>query len=523
MLPLLLTIACMERVTDRAIPLDPRFYEGGSDADNPGAGSGQLGVPWANEAGEKVELSFAITGHEPGTVQLDVVVEDAAAPGGLKRLGRVEGTESPLMLSVPTSVSAFTAEVFQDVTQDGPSDDDPYATLKVDLNALPEGPIPVVLVVGARPVPTGGGPEGGGGGGMAEPWAGYSGETVTFNAVILSDDEGAIQVDFAEIDAASPGGQKRVGQLRLPIVGAVSVEVPKSLEKFRIEAFQDRDGDGPLGDDPYAELTTIVASIGATPVTLQLVVGSRGQAGSGGAGEGAGPVGPGGGPQAPWEGMSGPTVTFAADIVVATPGEIQIDVNQADPTAPGGQKRVGQVRLMGAGPVSFPVPTSVSSFSILAFQDLDHNGPGGDEPSAELTVAAADVQTRAKLTLVAGGRRQPGSPSTPGPPPSEGVPAIPSGPSVELSGAVRATAKQKVVIDIFQAGASGGSARKHLYKTETNSPSWELRVPTRLGAIEIEAYQDAAGDGPKGDVVTRYAGSVVVSESDLKGLDLALP
>ncbi|MSQ03954.1 MAG: hypothetical protein EXR71_19040 [Myxococcales bacterium] len=523
MFPLLLSLACIERVTDRAVPLDPRFYEGGSDANNPGAGSGQLGLPWAAETGDKVELSFAISGHEPGTVQLDVVVKDAAAPGGLKRVGRVEGAESPLIFSVPTSIKAFAVEVFQDVTQDGPSADDPYATVKIDMSALPEGPIPVVLVVGARPVPTGGGPEGGGGG-MAEPWVGYDGETVTFNAVILSDADGEIQVDFAEIDSAAPGGQKRVGQLRLPVAGAFSVEVPKSLEKFRIEAFRDRDGDGPLGDDPYAELTTTVANIGAATVTLQLVAGSRGQAGSGGdgAGAGPGPVGPAVKPQAPWADVSGPTVTFAADVVTATAGEVQIDLNQADPTAPGGQKRVGQVRLMGAGPLTFPVPTSVSSFSIEAFQDLDHDGPDGDEPFAALTVAAAEVQTHATLTLVVGARRQPGAPSAPAPPPSAAA-ALPAGPSVVLSGSVRAATKQKVVIDIFQAGAGGGSARKHLYKTETTTTTWELRVPTGLGAIEIDAYQDATGDGfTPDDVVTRYAEKLVVSESDIKSLDLAL-
>ncbi|GDX82953.1 hypothetical protein LBMAG42_47640 [Deltaproteobacteria bacterium] len=527
MLPLFALIGCIERVTDVAVPLDPAFYEGGGGADNPSGAASALGIPWNGTPGEKVDVVFAIASPTEGAIQFDVVVPDAAAPGGVKRIGRVESQELTVTLSVPKTVPTFTIEVFQDPGSDGPSDDDPYATQSVDVAAaLAAGaPIAVTLVLGARPAPSEAGP--GGGGGVAEPWAGATGEVVTFTAEILTDDEGEIQVDFAEFDPTAPGGQKRVGQVRLPGTGAFTVDVPKTVEKFRIEAFQDREGDGPTTDDPYAELTTVVASISAEPVRLQLVAGSRGAAGSGGAGPGPGDPGPGGGGPgggapgggpggAPWESYEGARVEFTATIVAPALGEVQIDVNEPDASAPGGQKRVGQLRLMGSAPFAFKVPADFVSFRIEAFQDPDHDGPSPTDPFAELTVTPATVANNPTLTLAVGSR---GQPTAPAPQPGG---EVPTGPTVKVSGKVGLPGKAKVKVDIFKPAIAAGKGRDHVKTVDAVGGKWEALLTPGLGTVEVEAYEDLTSNGPSPDDPKAYAAStVVVGTEPLTGVDLS--
>lgn len=495
MLSLLLLIACIERVTDVAVPLDPAFYAGGGGAESPSGADGALGVPWDGAPGERSELTFQIISLLEATAQFDVVIPSASAAGGMKRIGRVETQETTVVLSVPIDVTMFTIEVFQDPAGDGPSADDPYATQTVDMAAaLASGkPVPVNLAVGARPSPSQAG-AGGGGGGEAAPWLGFVGETVTFTAEVLSDDDGEIQVDIAESDASAPGGQRRVGQVRLPESGAFTLEVPRSVKQFRIEAFQDRESDGPSTDDPYAELTTVVSTVTAEPVRITLVAGSRGAAGTGGPGPaGAGQPGPGGGSgqaRLPWDGHSGATVLFSGTLVAPTVGGIQLDVNEPDAAAPGGQKRVGQLQLSGSGPFSFRVPTTVASFRIEAFQDPDRDGPSPNDPFAELTVTSATLTGAPILTLVAGRR---GSPTQP---PTQPQAAAPAGPVVKLSGSVDLPGAAVVKVDIFTPAPAAGKGRKHVGTVVAEAGLWAAQVTPGLGAVEIEAYQDLTGDGP---------------------------
>lgn len=519
MVALLLLNACIERITDVAVPLDPRFYAGGGDAANPSGAAGQLGVPWDGVSGERTDVTFVLSGTEAGTVQLDVTTPNAKSAGGVERIGRLESTEPSLTLSVPAAVKTFTVEIFQDPGQDGPSADDPYATLEVDMAALPAGPIPVALVVGARPAAVGG--AAGGGGGAVEPWTGVTGDKVEFAAVIFSDAEGEVQVDVAVPDPSQPGGQARVGQLRLPVPGAFTLQVPTSVASFRLEAFQDQAGDGPDQTDPYAELTVQVASIGTEPVPLTLVAGSRGAAGSGGSGPGPGDAGAGGGPAPePWADHTGSKRSLKVTIVVPAAGEVQVDVNEPDAQAKGGQRRVGERRLQGSGDFTLQVPESVASFKLEAFQDPGHDGPSESDPYAERTVGAADFAGGVTLTLVAGSRGRPGQPA---PAPAAPAEAAPAPDTVLLSGKVTAASAGLVVVDIFEAGAAGGKARKHLYKVEAVEGVWTVRVPKNLGAIEVDAYQDPGKDGPgRDDPQGRYASTLVVEAKDVTGIDLAL-
>jgi len=117
-----------------------------------------------------------------------------------------------------------------------------------------------------------------------------------------------------------------------------------------------------------------------------------------------------------------------------------------------------------------------------------------------------------------------GKASAPAAPPGAEGSAAANIPSVTLSGKVTVRLDLPVKIDIFAAGAAGGSARKHLGKVDAVGGAWSAKVVPRLGGIVIEAYQDPGGDGPtKGDPVARYPGVVTVGDASIAGLDLTLP
>lgn len=528
MVPLLLLTACLERVTDVAVPLDPRFYAGAGDAENPGAASERLGLPWDGVTGETRQVTFTLETAAEGSIQLDVIEPDAAAPGGVKRVGRVEGAADTVTLAVPVAVTTFSVEAFQDPDGDGPSPADPYASVPVDMNAV-TGPVLLKLVAGARPSPDGAGAGGGpgpsgGDGGVVEPWRDITGPPrVEFLAAVTSPIDGEIQIDITEPAPSEPGGQRRVGQVRLPESGAFTLDVPTDREKFRMEAFVDQAGDGPTADDPYAELTVVVATIKSDIVQLTLVPGSRGAAGSGGApqpGAGSPAGGPGGPSEAPWAGQPGPTRRFTASVAGEWEGELQVDVSEPDSSAPGGQKRVGQLHLRDGGDIVIQVPLAVNGFRVEVFADAKHDGPTAEDPWGALDVSADAIGTPAMITLAVGSRGKPSAPAA-APAPAGGAPA--DIPYVTVGGSVSSRLALPVFVDLFSAPSASG-ARKHLGKVEAKQGKWSARVIPDLGPIVIEAYQDPTGDGPsKGDPAMVYAKPVVVGKTSITGLDLTLP
>jgi hypothetical protein len=524
MVPLLLLTACLERVTDVAVPLDPRFYAGGGHAANPGAAAERLGPPWADVSGETRPVVLTLQTTEDGAIQIDVVVPDATAPGGLKRIGRIEGAEESVTLHVPLDVTSFSVEAFQDPESDGPSPSDPWGGATIDMAAV-SGPVALVLVASARPAPGGasggGAGPGGGDGGVVEPWREITGlRRIPFVGSISSPVEGEIQVDITEPDPGAPGGQNRVGQVRLPEAGAFTLDVPADRTKFRIEAFVDLAGDGPTADDPYAELTVVVAEINAEIVQLTLVAGSRGAQGSGGVGAPGGA--PAAGPsEAPWSGGTGATRRFVAVVEGEASGELQVDVSEVDASAPGGQKRVGRLHLPAGGrTIEFDVPVEVTRFRIEAFTDIDHDGPTANDAWAGLDVDAKNFASPPPLRLEVGARGRPSAPAE-APPPSGGSPT--DIPAITLGGAVKRRLDLPVMVDIFAAGADG-TGRKHLGKVEADGERWTARVVPNLGRIVVEAYQDPAGDGPsKGDPTFRYPKPIEVGAEPIAGIDLVLP
>jgi hypothetical protein len=273
MVPLLSLLACLERVTDAPVPLDPRFYAGHEEQGRAeGGNTAGAGTPWADVSGEKVALEILVEGTAEVAVQLDVGVYDPSLESRTRRVGSVQmpGPGSTT-LQVPASVTRLSLQAFQDPAGDGPGDDDPFALAELDVAAA-SGKATLKLVVGARGVPSGGG--GGGpqatpappgapggdpsGGGGNPGGASRSGERTLQlppgpTAKVLGKVGGSrdlpVVLDIFTPDAQAPGGRTFRGRV-IVTRGDFAVEVSRSWGSVELEAYQDLTGDSRSGDDP---------------------------------------------------------------------------------------------------------------------------------------------------------------------------------------------------------------------------------------------------------------------------------
>ncbi len=332
--------------------------------------AGGATAPWGDVEGPRVAFLGEVVAAESGEIQLDVAEIDAAAEGGVKRVGRlVLAAPGNFELAVPAGVTAFRVEAFIDQAGDGPSEDDPFGALAVKMSEYNGARSRLALVAGGRA--TQGAPDQvGPGSGSKVPWEDVSGNKKPFKADIVASGPGKIQVDISEIDAKAPGGQARVGQYILPEPGPVSFAVPSSVAQFKIEAFQDPAGDGPSESDPYAEQLVTVATMPGT-LRMELALGVRGKAtGGGGSGGAAAPQGPDLG--------SGPKVKVGGRIVASNPALVKVDIFKTDAAAKGGRTFLTKVEPRGNG-WSIDLPVDFGKIEIDAYLDAKGDGPTGDD------------------------------------------------------------------------------------------------------------------------------------------------
>lgn len=221
-------------------------------------------------------------------------------------------------------------------------------------------------------------------------YADYKGETVHVAGTITAPAEGPIQVDVNEFDASAPGGVMRVGALHLNESGPFELNVPKTVPRLQLQAFQDPDVDGPSEQDPFAELVIDLGD-GAPkePVALVLVLGARGKGGGPGGGAPGSPGGdpnggqPPGGPP-PGDGPvlgDGPRVTVGGTVTASRDLPIYLDFFKVDPEAAGGRAYLFK-KSVNAGPWTQELPADLGPLEVEAYQDLTGDSRTGDDPSA---------------------------------------------------------------------------------------------------------------------------------------------
>jgi len=239
-----------------------------------------------------------------------------------------------------------------------------------------------------RANPEGSDPNSGGGGGSADPFSSFSGDTIQISGEIFTASQESIDIDFRIPDPSSPGGMSGQGKLLLDKPGTFSLAVPQDLGLLEIQAFQDLEGDGPTGDDPFAQVELQIKEEDIVGISIQLVAGARMEmqhtenpAPKEGAEQDADGI-----PENPdpFVGYKGNRITLSGKLICEGCPRVDLDLFQPDENAPGGRRMIGKMKLP-PGEYVLDVPQGFGYLILEAFVDYDADGPGeGDRMGSYL-------------------------------------------------------------------------------------------------------------------------------------------
>ena len=167
LIPLTLTLGCLEKVTGETVPLDERFTvqatatSSGTDTGGPAHAEHEHQTvehkevpppqPFQDHEGERVAVAGTITSPVAGSVDLDVATVDDSVEGGLVREGKlILGGPGEFSISVPAGIGGMRLAAFQDLQSDGPTEDDPYAEIDIEVGGEAVSGLTLALVKGAR-------------------------------------------------------------------------------------------------------------------------------------------------------------------------------------------------------------------------------------------------------------------------------------------------------------------------------------------------------------------------------------
>jgi hypothetical protein len=526
----LLGALSIEEVRSDPDPLDPRFYAGAR-----GGGPGHADrVPFASHKGPTVTVSGRTLAPGDGSIDFDLWQAAAGADGARTHLGKLSIEPGAFSLQVPASFGALQIEAFQDLTGDGPTVDDPFGQLALEVGDTPLADLELSLVEGglASILSAGGGPDGAGAGHQEAapgapggdpsaappedpsaappedlPFADTTGPTVTLSGHASTPVAGPIDLDLWQPDPDADGARIHLGKLSVE-PGVVTLEVPASFGPLEIEAFQDLTGDGPSADDPFAKFTLVVE---ATPVVnLDLALETGAWTGGGDAEHTeAAPGAPGGDPTAvpteerPFAEYEGPTVALSGGVAAPVAKSVDLDFWKPDPTAAGSRAHLGKLTVEPGG-FSLKVPSSFGPLQIEAFQDLTGDGPTPDDPFGRLDlVVRAAALTNLKLTLAVGAMAASGSaehteaaPGAPGGEAHTHVEAAPGAPGGDPTAGVHDAAP----------GAPGGEAHPHV-EAAPGAPGGDTSAAPSTAQPAPDPFATVAG--PR----VRVSGTVVYPDA----------
>jgi len=252
-------------------------------------------MPFEDVEGDRIRVAGTIVSDVQGPVDLDVSTVDASSEGGLKSEGKILlAGPGPFETLMPAMAGSLQLAAFQDIEKDGPTAEDPYVDMTIDVGESDITDLELVLVVGARGNAMGGpshenqehfeAPPGHGSGQAkppqgqptdADPFDGYEGPKVLVSGTLSYAGEDVIDVDLFKEDASAPGGRLLLGKLK-KFAGAFEIYVPVSIESLELDAFVDLEGDGPSGDDPRGGVKGLQVSSGpVSGVVVSLILPSE--------------------------------------------------------------------------------------------------------------------------------------------------------------------------------------------------------------------------------------------------------
>ena len=251
----------LEEVTGEPVPLDPAFYESvEASQGQPGIGGGSA-VPFGSEDGETVMVRGTISSALEDPIDVDVRTPDPTQEGGVKGHGKLLLDEpGAFELSVPKGLGPMELQAFQDAGGDGPTADDPFAQVAVNVGDVDVEGVVMVLEVGTHGVGAAshseaaagapGGQAGGGAGASGpDPFSDVEGPRVVLRGTLGWTGTETIDLDLFAPDPNSAGGRRMLGKvMRAP--GPYELQVPADFGPLVLEAFIDINKNGPGPGDP---------------------------------------------------------------------------------------------------------------------------------------------------------------------------------------------------------------------------------------------------------------------------------
>ncbi|MBM74066.1 MAG: hypothetical protein CMK59_01590 [Proteobacteria bacterium] len=258
------------------------------------------------------------------------------------------------------------------------------------------------------------------------------------------------------------------------------------------------------------------------------------------------------------DGRSDPFASFDGDMIVLSgtvvsenkTSGVDIDFRIPDPTAPGGMKGQGKLLLEQPGSFSLNIPKSLGELEIQAFQDLNADGPSGEDPFSQINLTVGEEPiSEITIDLKVGSRTGsgpihqeiphveksgpddalPGDPNSPSPdgnaPPKDEDPfSNVQGQRIVLSGELICNDCEDVDLDIFAPDQSQPGGRLFLGKIKKQGGAYELSIPADFGPIIIEAFIDSNNDGPgPGDWMGSYVDNPIqVGQANIDFVDIEL-
>jgi hypothetical protein len=503
---ILLIGGCLEQTSEGVQEIDPRFVtlpEGTSSA-------GPMGVQASlidTMEGPRLDWVLLFEGEEGLTIDVDIRTHLG------KNLGKwMIGGPGETVKTIPVNLGAIQLQAFQDLSADGPTDDDPFGWIEIDIGESVPDTTVVVLERGGKMnhAQT-----------MGHVGAGaeVKGDSILLQLRIESASEKLIDLDFR-----SDEGLVYKAMVEGP--GGHAIRVPADLGSLQLQAFQDLTGDGPSDDDPFGWVEVDIEGIDLQANLLSLEAGAKLKLASA-MGHGAVEQ------KQPFSDFQGSWTLIRGTIHSNSPGPLKVDFRVPDPKAPGGNRFLGRSLLPKPGPYQLQVPQNLGPLILEVFQDLEENGPTDDDPysSLELVVGEED-SLRQDIELVAGARTRSGvansvQDSTDQSAQQAVLFELGEDP-VSVSGTLRLAdgvdAIEFIDLDLFAPDSSSPGGRRYLGKYKFKPGPFSFLVPQDLGPLELEAFGDIGSDGPTpGDPFGRYSGkSIDIKSSDYQNVDIVL-
>ena len=243
----------------------------------------------------------------------------------------------------------------------------------------------------------------------------------------------------------------------------------------------------------------------------------------------------GGGSSTPFASVEVDKITVSGIIVSESDMSVDVDVRVPNASSPGGMDHKGKILLEQPGEFSLDVPINLGSLEFQAFQDIDSDGPSGDDPfgSISVSVLSEDISD-IKITLVPGVTGS--APIHKEVAPEEGNEhgkGVPENPDpfggvgsdrIQLQGKLLCDDCTNIDLDLFTPDESSPGGRKMLGKMKLPAGEYVVLVPKNYGYILLEAFVDLDGNGPsKDDFMGAYENNPIqIGEEDISGIDIQL-